>query len=181
MARTVQEIQNTSVNLVVLVGFFKRFEKVRNSKKWSSDLAKNVPPLGVCLGDSESVIKRQSTDKKSPITPRNRNNACSCPKKGYARSGRIWSFVYSKAFKRWVWVALCRRTPQIVAYFIGDRSEKSCRKFWSLVPPRKCRCFSDFWEAYASVIDNGKHQMVGKESPCQTLEQHTSTTNWSFC
>ena len=78
----------------------------------------------------------------------------------------LWSFVYSKAFKRWVWIALCRRTRQIVAYFIGDRSEKSCRKFWSLVPPkyRKCQSFSDFWEAYAAVIDNEKHQMVGKES-----------------
>jgi insertion element IS1 protein InsB len=38
----------------------------------------------------------------------------------------LWSFVLKKANQRWVWGALCRRTRQIVAYFIGDRSEASC-------------------------------------------------------
>ena len=37
----------------------------------------------------------------------------------------LWSFVLKKAHQRWVWVALCRRTRQIVAYFIGDRREAS--------------------------------------------------------
>src|SRR5215211_1694505 len=34
----------------------------------------------------------------------------------------LWSFVLKRANKRWVWVALCRATRQIVAYAIGDRS-----------------------------------------------------------
>ena len=33
------------------------------------------------------------------------------------------SFVAEKWFKRWLWTAQCRRTRQIVAYAIGDRSE----------------------------------------------------------
>lgn len=78
----------------------------------------------------------------------------------------LWSFVYSKANKRWIWIALCRRTRQVVSYFIGDRSAKTCRSFWELIPSeyRRCRSFSDFWEAYAKGIDTGKHQMVGKET-----------------
>lgn len=61
---------------------------------------------------------------------------------------------------------MCRRTRQIVAYFIGNRGVKSCRTFWQRIPKkyRRCWSFSDFWEAYAKVIDTGKHFMVGKDS-----------------
>ncbi len=40
----------------------------------------------------------------------------------------LWSFVLKRANKRWVWLALCRSTRQVVAYVIGDRSEATCRK-----------------------------------------------------
>ena len=36
----------------------------------------------------------------------------------------VWSFVASKSQKRWVWTVMCRRTRQIIAFAIGDRSEK---------------------------------------------------------
>lgn len=87
-------------------------------------------------------------------------------KKDILELDELWSFVSQKTQKRWIWIALCRRTRQIVSFFIGDRSEATCYKFWSLVPEhyRKCQTFSDFWGAYAAVIDNGNHQMVGKES-----------------
>src|SRR5687768_10791298 len=42
----------------------------------------------------------------------------------------VWSFVGKKAEPRWSWVALCRRTRQIVAYFIGDRTITSCLHLW---------------------------------------------------
>lgn len=87
-------------------------------------------------------------------------------KKDILELDELWSFVYCKACKRWVWIALCRRTRQIVSFFIGSRGERTCRKFWNLIPAeyRKCYTFSDFWEAYVKVIDSGKHQAVGKES-----------------
>ena len=37
----------------------------------------------------------------------------------------LWSFVQSKAQTLWLWVALCRRTRQIVAYTLGDRRLQS--------------------------------------------------------
>ena len=78
----------------------------------------------------------------------------------------LWSFVLKKSEKRWVWIALCRRTRQIVAYFIGDRSEKSCRTLWERIPDayQKLNSYSDFWDAYQKVFSSETHQSVGKES-----------------
>jgi len=78
----------------------------------------------------------------------------------------LWSFVFKKSNKRWVWIALCRRTRQVVAYFIGDRSEESCRELWKRIPEayRQCCSFSDFWEAYRKVFSDDTHRCVGKES-----------------
>ena len=78
----------------------------------------------------------------------------------------LWSFVQKKSQKRWIWFAVCRRTRQIVAWVIGDRSEATCRKLWRRIPSayRHCHTFSDFWEAYQQVFPAETHQAVGKES-----------------
>jgi IS1 family transposase/transposase-like protein len=78
----------------------------------------------------------------------------------------LWSFVLKKANQRWLWVALGRRTRQIVAYFIGDRSEASCLQLWRRIPLAYTRChsFSDFWEAYQHIFATDRHQSVGKDS-----------------
>jgi insertion element IS1 protein InsB len=78
----------------------------------------------------------------------------------------LWSFVYSKDNQRWVWIALCRRTRQIVAFYIGDRGELSCRELWNRIPKayRKCHTFSDFGETYRKVFATDKHHAVGKDS-----------------
>ena len=44
------------------------------------------------------------------------------------------SFVRKRRIKRWLWTAMCRRTRQIVAFVIGDRSEQSCRRRWDRAP-----------------------------------------------
>ncbi|MCA1604090.1 MAG: IS1 family transposase, partial [Acidobacteria bacterium] len=78
----------------------------------------------------------------------------------------VWSFVLKKARKRWIWIALCRPTRQVVAYSIGDRSERSCRQLWERIPEpyRQGHCYTDFWEAYRNVIPEGQHTPCGKES-----------------
>ena len=78
----------------------------------------------------------------------------------------LWSFVLKKARKRWVWLALCRQTRQVVAYVVGDRSEKTCRRLWEAIPAafRLAHCYTDFWEAYANVLPPEQHSAVGKES-----------------
>ena len=77
-----------------------------------------------------------------------------------------WSFVQQKQEKRWLWTALCRRTRQIVAFVIGDRSEATCQRLWQAIPDdyRHCRSYSDFWEAYQAVFPAETHRAVSKKS-----------------
>jgi IS1 family transposase len=73
--------------------------------------------------------------------------------------------VFKKDAKRWLWLALCRRTRQIVAFVIGDRRDATCRRLWNKIPAayRACHSFSDFWAAYQKVFATATHQAVGKE------------------
>ena len=78
----------------------------------------------------------------------------------------LWSFVFIKTNKQWVWIALCRRTRQVVAFVIGDRSARTCQRLWNKIPDeyKSCISFSDFWEAYRKVFPEKSHTCVGKES-----------------
>ena len=77
----------------------------------------------------------------------------------------LWSFVGSKAQPCWLWVALCRRTRQIVAYTLGDRSLQSADDLRASLPEdyRSCATRSDFWEAYAAAFPASTHRCCGKE------------------
>ena len=88
----------------------------------------------------------------------------------------LWSFVLKKSNKRWVSIALCRRTRQIVAFFIENRDEASCRQLWQRIPAsyKHWATYSDFWQAYQKVFSPGKHQSVGKESG-QTAHSKSDT------
>lgn len=76
----------------------------------------------------------------------------------------MWSFVRFRKNKRWVWLAQCRRTRQIVAYAVGDRSEATCRLLWERVPASYKRglVYTDFWSAYAEVLPQAQHRATGK-------------------
>ena len=77
----------------------------------------------------------------------------------------LWSFVGSKACPLWLWVALCRRTRQIVAWTLGDRSLQSACDLRASLPGdyRGCATRSDFWEAYAGAFPAENHRACGKE------------------
>lgn len=64
----------------------------------------------------------------------------------------------------WVWLAQCRRTRQIVAYAIGDRSEETCRLLWRCVPRgyKRALLYTDFWDAYKGVLPDERHEATGK-------------------
>lgn len=78
----------------------------------------------------------------------------------------LWSYVRCKRQQAWVWLALCRRTRQVVAYAIGDRSEDTCRRLWQRMPEsyRRLHTYSDFWQAYQNVVPEEQHEAVGKDS-----------------
>lgn len=78
----------------------------------------------------------------------------------------LWSFVYRKSDKVWVWLALCRETRQVVAFVTGDRSRgATCERLWRAIPDRykKATCYSDLWEAYWEVIPQDQHEATGNE------------------
>ena len=81
-------------------------------------------------------------------------------------SDERWSFVLKKTNQAWIWIALCRKTRQVVAYAVGDRSEQTCLCLWGAIPAayRAGHCYTDFWKAYRTVIPEEQHTAVGKET-----------------
>ena len=77
----------------------------------------------------------------------------------------LWSFVGSKAQECWLWVALCRRTRQVVAYTVGDRSQAAAFDLRAHLPAdyRRRATRSDLWRAYEGVFPSRTHRFCGKE------------------
>lgn len=78
----------------------------------------------------------------------------------------LWSFVGHKGNKRWVWLALCKATRQVVACVIGGRGEATCKRLWQAIPEsyRRGVVYTDFWRAYETVIPDEQHQAAGKDT-----------------
>ena len=76
----------------------------------------------------------------------------------------LWSFVQSKAQTLWLWVALCRRTRQIVAWTRGDRSLQSASDLRAALPKgyRQRATRSDQWDAYAAAFPERTHRCCTK-------------------
>ena len=72
-----------------------------------------------------------------------------------------------KTKQAWIWIALCRKTRQVVAYASWEIEVKrpaiACgKRFPSLY--RSGYCFTDFWSAYQAVIPEDQHTAARKES-----------------
>lgn len=76
----------------------------------------------------------------------------------------MWTFVGSKKNPQWLWIALCRRTRQVVSWTIGPRDWWRCRQLRDRIPMAYARCntFSDFWHTYDDVFPG--NTSVGKET-----------------
>ena len=88
----------------------------------------------------------------------------------------LWSFVVSKAQRIWIWIALCRRTKQVVAYYLGDRTKESFRIFYNKVPLGYANCLStsDGFEVY-KVLKIYGHSM-GKKKQGRTSQVEAFNT-----
>jgi IS1 family transposase len=78
----------------------------------------------------------------------------------------LCSFCHNKKNKQWLWAALSRKSRQIVAYVVGDRSEKTFRRLIRKIPLEYLRLesYSDYWKSYAILKAKNNHAQVGKES-----------------
>ena len=77
----------------------------------------------------------------------------------------MWTFVGSKACAVWLWLALCRRTRQIVAYHLADRGLDACTEFRARLPPgyADLATVSDHWSADATVFDPDTHRSCARQ------------------
>ena len=89
----------------------------------------------------------------------------------------MWSFVKKRKNKRWLWLALCRRTRQIVAYALGSRGAKTCRLLWQRIPDsyQNSLCYSDFWKAYQSVLPPDQHHASERQGKTNHIERFNNT------
>jgi len=77
----------------------------------------------------------------------------------------LWAYVGSKKNQVWLWIALCRRTRQVVAWHHGTRSMLCCRQLWEKIPPayKTGLVFTDFWKAYQDVVPDNQHRACAKQ------------------
>jgi insertion element IS1 protein InsB len=90
----------------------------------------------------------------------------------------MWSFVHKKKNKKWIWIAQCRKTRQVVAFYVGDRSRNSAKELWKRIPSnlRKKGCFySDDWDAYKSVFPEERHKYSKIKKDTNHLERLNNT------
>ena len=89
-----------------------------------------------------------------------------CKKIPVLEGEELWSFVFRRKDKVWLWSALNRETREIVASACGERSENTCRILWGRVPSayKEAIVFSAYWSAYQAVSPSEQHRSVGKET-----------------
>ncbi len=128
----------------------------------------NAPPCAVSAAflASRATPLPAGSKKAAELPPLEQTLAPPAAKEEVLELDELWSFVFEKRRKRWIWLALCRRTRQVVAYAIGNRGEETCRKLWERIPEsyREGLFYSDFWESYQKVFPEDRHQPVGKDS-----------------
>lgn len=91
----------------------------------------------------------------------------------------VWSFVGKKTNKQWIWLIIERRTRQIVAVHIGDRSQAAADAVWAKVPPEikvKALVLTDKWEAYGLAIPREQHTACHKQSGQTSLIERFNCT-----
>ena len=88
----------------------------------------------------------------------------------------LWSFVQSKEHRVWIWIALCRRTKQVVAYYLGNRDKKSFNEFYNKLPIKYANCLStsDGLEVYKVLKICG--YKMGKKKEGRTLQVEAFNT-----
>ncbi len=86
------------------------------------------------------------------------------------------TYVRHKGYGLWVWLALCRHSRRVLAYYVGDRSTTSARRLWKRLPlpvRESALIHTDRWAAYLRVVPPGRHRCQGK--PTNHVERFNNT------
>lgn len=119
-------------------------------------------------------------NQKLALTPRQIKVLRKPPGKLVIECDEMWSFVDCKKNEVYIWLAIDRNSRKIVGCYIGDRTRKSARKLWASLPgiyQQSAFAYTDFWQAYKTVIPHKRHKAVGKETG---LTNHVERLNNTF-
>ena len=90
----------------------------------------------------------------------------------------MWSFVGKRANKRWIWLAQCRETRQIIAFHIGGRGRKAARALWEKIPQLVQEYglfYTDDWDAYQKVLPEERHVVSDYKKDTNHIERFNNT------
>lgn len=90
----------------------------------------------------------------------------------------MWSFVGKRENKRWIWIAQCRETRQIIAFHIGSRGREAARELWKKIPKslKKYGLFyTDDWNAYQQVLPEERHIISDYKKDTNHVERFNNT------
>jgi IS1 family transposase len=90
----------------------------------------------------------------------------------------MWSFVHRKKNKKWIWIAQCRKTRQVVAFHVGDRSRDSAKELWKKIPSelrKRGYFYSDDWDAYKGIFPKERHKYSQIKKDTNHLERLNNT------
>ena len=121
------------------------------------DVAHN---LGISCGKVIKTIKAQSANIRKSNWKRLSKSQKALLLCVHTQLDEQWSFVGSKANQRWLWVALCQYTGQVLAFTFGKRTNHCCGRLLKLLKPFNIKCFStDDWHSYRACIEAGLHKV----------------------
>lgn len=77
----------------------------------------------------------------------------------------------------WRWLALCRRTRQIVADALGPRDDATARLLWMRIPPayRQGPLYTDRLESDHNVLPTAQHQTAYSKGFTNPIERFNNT------
>lgn len=143
-------------------------------------LLEKIPLAGIAraAGVSQSWLQRyvnqlyEQTGRTAKVVPKAKG-------KLEVQIDELWSFVDNKGDKQWVWIAMDAKSREIIGCHIGDRSRVSARQLWQSLPAvyRQCaKVYTDYWEAYETVIPSTRHFAVGKETGLTSYVERFNNT-----
>lgn len=91
----------------------------------------------------------------------------------------LWSYVNSKENPVYIWLAIARKTRQIVGFYLGDRSRLSAIEFWKTLPKtyqNNGKFYTDLWESYCDVLPRDRHYPSTKKSGETTRIERLNNT-----
>ena len=131
-------------------------------------LLERISLAGICrvTGVSESWLQSYVNQKYQDV-PREVNVKQKTGGRLVIECDELWSFVGNKKNKQWVWLAIDRETREIVGMAVGNRDSDGAQALWASLPRAYQECaisYTDFWDAYGTVIAADRHHAVGKQS-----------------